>query len=478
LVFKILGKKAELLPFMQGNLKRLIIPFIFIILSSSTLFAQSENTSNTITGLTESSGFTYNNFVSGNFRTQYEGRWAEDEDDYDMYEYLRFKTKNFFDNKVSIAGSGRLSEDLDGHEPKDGAFRDILDTYDSSVNGRLYYLYADIKNPVIDKSSLRVGRQYQYSVETILFDGAKYEQQLGPIDTYAFGGMRTSQYSETYFDTVAGSGIAIRPFMDTRTNLDYVRIIDDNYIDEEVGFNLWQRIYDDLNFYGRYTILNTLPKDFLVKLSWDKIDWDASVQLSYFRFLNSIAEQSNNISPFYQILGTFEPFDLISLTGYKGFGEKFGISSGMDYRNVLDKGNENTFNTDYNRAYFSFLVNNVLLKESKASFTVEYWNADGMDQSTDIGVDYDKKIGKFDIGLGTNYSLYKYNFDGSNGLESVLDSEYTRDIEQKINVRTYYLRIKYLLTKQSDVSMRWSTEISDTDPETYNQLLLSYSMNF
>jgi len=463
---------------MQGNLKRLIIPFIFIILSSSTLFAQSENTSNTITGLTESSGFTYNNFVSGNFRTQYEGRWAEDEDDYDMYEYLRFKTKNFFDNKVSIAGSGRLSEDLDGHEPKDGAFRDILDTYDSSVNGRLYYLYADIKNPVIDKSSLRVGRQYQYSVETILFDGAKYEQQLGPIDTYAFGGMRTSQYSETYFDTVAGSGIAIRPFMDTRTNLDYVRIIDDNYIDEEVGFNLWQRIYDDLNFYGRYTILNTLPKDFLVKLSWDKIDWDASVQLSYFRFLNSIAEQSNNISPFYQILGTFEPFDLISLTGYKGFGEKFGISSGMDYRNVLDKGNENTFNTDYNRAYFSFLVNNVLLKESKASFTVEYWNADGMDQSTDIGVDYDKKIGKFDIGLGTNYSLYKYNFDGSNGLESVLDSEYTRDIEQKINVRTYYLRIKYLLTKQSDVSMRWSTEISDTDPETYNQLLLSYSTNF
>ncbi|HHT9159611.1 MAG TPA: hypothetical protein ACFYEH_07085 [Candidatus Brocadiaceae bacterium] len=478
MVFKILGKKAELLPFMQGNLKRLIIPFIFIILSSSTLFAQSENTSNTITGLTESSSFTYNNFVSGNFRTQYEGRWAEDEDDYDMYEYLRFKTKNFFDNKVSIAGSGRLSEDLDGHEPKDGAFRDILDTYDSSVNGRLYYLYADIKNPVIDKSSLRVGRQYQYSVETILFDGAKYEQQLGPIDTYAFGGMRTSQYSETYFDTVAGSGIAIRPFMDTRTNLDYVRIIDDNYIDEEVGFNLWQRIYDDLNFYGRYTILNTLPKDFLVKLSWDKIDWDASVQLSYFRFLNSIAEQSNNISPFYQILGTFEPFDLISLTGYKGFGEKFGISSGMDYRNVLDKGNENTFNTDYNRAYFSFLVNNVLLKESKASFTVEYWNADGMDQSTDIGVDYDKKIGKFDIGLGTNYSLYKYNFDGSNGLESVLDSEYTRDIEQKINVRTYYLRIKYLLTKQSDVSMRWSTEISDTDPETYNQLLLSYSTNF
>ncbi|MEK6560020.1 MAG: hypothetical protein AABZ43_07735 [Planctomycetota bacterium] len=478
MVFKILGKKAELLPFMQGNLKRLIIPFIFIILSSSALFAQSENTSNTITGLTESSGFTYNNFVSGNFRTQYEGRWAEDEDDYDMYEYLRFKTKNFFDNKVSIAGSGRLSEDLDGHEPKDGAFRDILDTYDSSVNGRLYYLYADIKNPVIDKSSLRVGRQYQYSVETILFDGAKYEQQLGPIDTYAFGGMRTSQYSETYFDTVAGSGIAIRPFMDTRTNLDYVRIIDDNYIDDEVGFNLWQRIYDDLNFYGRYTILNTLPKDFLVKLSWDKIDWDASVQLSYFRFLNSIAEQSNNISPFYQILGTFEPFDLISLTGYKGFGEKFGISSGMDYRNVLDEGNENTFNTDYNRAYFSFLLNNVLLKESKASFSVEYWNADGVDESADLGFDYDKKIGKFDIGLGTNYSLYKYNFDGSNGLESVLDSEYTRDIEQKINVRTYYMRIKYLLTKQSDVSMRWSTEISDTDPETYNQLLLSYSMNF
>src|SRR3989304_7150416 len=328
-------------------LKLVAIPSLCIALFCTVLFAQTNNTGNTITGLTESSGFTYNNFVSGNFRTQYEGRWAEDEDDYDMYEYLRFKTKNFFDNKVSIAGSGRLSEDLDGHEPKDGAFRDILDTYDSSVNGRLYYLYADIRNPVVDKSNLRVGRQYQYSVETILFDGTKYEQQVGPADTYVFGGMRASQYSSTYFDTVTGSGVSVRPFIDTTANLDYIRIIDDAYIDDEVGLSLCHKIYEDLNLSGRYTFLNTLPKDFLVKLSWDKIDWDASVQVSYFRFLNSLAEQSNNISPFYQILGTFEPFDLVSLTGYKGIGEKFGISSGMDYRNVLDEGDESTFNLYY-----------------------------------------------------------------------------------------------------------------------------------
>ncbi|HHT9122071.1 MAG TPA: hypothetical protein ACFYEF_04300, partial [Candidatus Wunengus sp. YC63] len=236
-------------------LKLVAIPSLCIALFCTVLLAQTNNAGNTITGLTESSGFTYNNFVSGNFKAQYEGRWAEDEDDHDMYEYLRFKTKDFFNNKVTIAGSGRLSEDLDGHESKDGAFRDILDTYDRSYNGRLYYLYADIKNPVIEQSNLRLGRQYQYSVETILFDGAKYEQQLGPVATYAFGGMRTSQYSSTYFDTVAGSGVSVRPFMDTVTNLDYVRIIDDNYIDDEVGFNLWQRIYEDLNFYGRYTVL-------------------------------------------------------------------------------------------------------------------------------------------------------------------------------------------------------------------------------
>jgi len=163
------------------SLSKIVTVFsLFITLMPPVLFAQTNNTGNTITGLTESSGFTYNNFVSGNFKAQYEGRWAEEEDDHDMYEYLRFKTKDFFNNKVTIAGSGRLSEDLDGHESKDGAFRDILDTYDRSYNGRLYYLYADIKNPVIEQSNLRLGRQYQYSVETILFDGAKYEQQLGP----------------------------------------------------------------------------------------------------------------------------------------------------------------------------------------------------------------------------------------------------------------------------------------------------------
>ncbi|HLE87806.1 MAG TPA: hypothetical protein VI727_09105, partial [Candidatus Brocadiaceae bacterium] len=167
-----------------------------------------------------------------------------------------------------------------------------------------------------------------------------------------------------------------------------------------------------------------------------------------------------------------------SLTGYKGFGEKFGISSGVEHRSVIDKDDENTFNRDYNRTFFSFMVNNLLLQESKVTFTVDYWNTKGVDHSADVGVDFDKKIGKFDAGAGTGYSLYKYNFDGSNGLESLLDSEYTRDIEQKINVRTYYMRVKYLLTKQSDVTLRWSSEVSDTDPETFHQLLLYYSTNF
>ncbi|TLD42901.1 MAG: hypothetical protein JETT_0801 [Candidatus Jettenia ecosi] len=394
-----------------------------------------------------------------------------------MFEYLRFNTKEFYNKKVTIAGSARLTEDLDGNEPKNGAFRDILDSYDHNVNGRLYYLYADIKNPVIDKSNLRVGRQYLYSVETILFDGAKYEQQIGPVDTYAFGGFRVSQYSSTYFDTVVGGGIAARPLINTRINLDYVRIVDDNFIDDEVSLSLWQKIYEDVNFYGRYTLLESTPKDFIVKLSWDKVDWDASVQVSYYRFFHSLAEHSNTISPFFEILGKLESFELISLTGYKGLGDKFGISGGIDHRNVLDKKDENTFNHDYNRAFLSFDVNNVLLKDSKVSFIVEYWNSEDMDHSADLGVDFDKKIGKFHFGGGTSYSLYKFNFVGNNNLAAILDNEFT-DTKQKINVRTYYLRLKYSLTKQSDVSLKWLTEVSDTDPEKFHELLLSYSTNF
>lgn len=459
-------------------LKMVLMPLLMLTPFYALLIAQADDVPNVITCTNESNGFGYNNFISGSFKTQYEGRWAEGQDDHDMYEYLRFKTKDFLNNKVTISGSGRVSEDIDGHEPQTGAFRDILDTNDSSVNERLYYLYADIKNPVVNQSSLRIGRQYQYSLETILLDGAKYEQRVGVIDTYVFGGLRTSQYSSTYFDTVVGSGVAVQPFMTTRTNLDYVRIIDDNFIDDEVGVNLWQRMYEDVNFYGRYTLLNTLPKDFLVRLSWDKIDWDASVQVSYFRFLRSIADQSNNVSPYYQVLGTFEPFDIISLTGYKGLGEKFGISSGVDHRSVISQSDENNFNRNYNRTFLSFSARNVLLQESKAALMVEYWNTDGVDHSTDIGVDFDKKINKFDVGAGTGYSLYKYHFDGTTDMSAVLNNEFTKDIEQRVNVRTYYLKVKYLLTKHSDVNMQWSTEISDTDPGTFHELRLSYSTNF
>ncbi|TVM03127.1 MAG: hypothetical protein CV087_06645 [Candidatus Brocadia sp. WS118] len=457
------------------------IAVIFIlgnILLPVILFASTENVANIITGVSES-GFTYKDFISGNFRAQYEGRWAEGNDeDHDTYDYLRFKTKPLFHDRVTISGSGRFSADLDGREPESSAFRDILDSYDHQYNGRIYYLYADIKNPVIDKSNLRFGRQYVYSIENILFDGAKYEQHIGPVESYVFGGLRVSQYSSTYFDTVAGSGVAFRPFVDTRTTLDYVRIIDDEFADDEVGLNLWQKICEDFNFYGRYTLLNTSPKDFLVKLSWDKFDWNANLQVSYYRFIHSLGEQSNNISPFYQLLGTLEPFELISITGYKDLGEKYGISGGYDYRSVIDKDDEDTFNRDYNRTFFSFTVNNVLSQASKAAFTVEYWNVKGIDHTIDLGVDYDKKFGKFDVGVGTSYSIYKYNFVGSNDLQTILDNEYTRDIEQKIDVRTYYLRLKYLLTKQSDITMRWTSEISDTEPDKFHQLLLSYSVNF
>ena len=462
----------------RSTIKILVIPFLLSLLFPSVLLAQTDTNKDTITGVTESGGFTYNNFISGDFRTQYEGRWAGRQDDHDMYQYLRFQTKDFYDNKLSIAGSGRLSEDLDGHEPKSGAFRDILDTYDSSVNGRLYYLYGDIKNPLIDNSTLRVGRQYIYSVDTILFDGVKYDQQIGPIETYAFGGLRASQYSSTYFDTVTGAGVAARPFIDTRTNVDYMRIIDDSFIDDEIGLNVWQKIHEDFNFYGRFDLLNSSPKDLMVKFSWDKIDWDANVDLSYFQFLHSIAEQSNNISPYYQVLGTFRPFYLISLTGYKGLGEHYGISSGVDYRRLINEDQENTFNRDYSREFFSFMVNNVLLHESQATFTVEHWDVAGYDNSLDLGVDLGKKIDKFDVGIGTSYSFYKYNFTGSNDLEAILDDPAASNVEQRVDVRTYYMRIKYLLTKKSDITFRWTTEISDPDPGIFHQLLLSYSTNF
>lgn len=176
-------------------------------------------------------------------------------------------------------------------------------------------------------------------------------------------------------------------------------------------------------------------------------------------------------------MSELEPFELVSLTGYKGLGDKFGLSGGIDHRNVLDKIDEDTSNHDYNRAFLSVDVNNVLLKDSKVSFIVEYWNSEGMDRSADLGVDFDKKIDKFHFGGGTSYSLYKYNFVGNNDLASILDNEST-DTKQKINVRTYYLRLKYSLTKQSDVNLNWLTEVSDTDPEKFHELLLSYSVSF
>ncbi len=108
--------------------KILVIPILGSLLLSTMLFAQTENATGIITGVSES-GFTYKDFISGNFRAQYEGRWADGEEDHDTYDYLRFTTKPFFRNKVTISGSGRFSADLDGREPESGAFSILSDKF-------------------------------------------------------------------------------------------------------------------------------------------------------------------------------------------------------------------------------------------------------------------------------------------------------------------------------------------------------------
>ncbi|WP_169703495.1 hypothetical protein [Candidatus Kuenenia stuttgartiensis] len=48
------------------------------------------------------------------------------------------------------------------------------------------------------------------------------------MEAHVFGGLRASQYSSPDDDTVAGGGVAFRPFIDTHASLDYIRIVDDD----------------------------------------------------------------------------------------------------------------------------------------------------------------------------------------------------------------------------------------------------------
>lgn len=410
---------------------------------------------------------------------EYLGRWntGESEDDHQLFQYLRLRIDNIIPNKVSLHFLGRLSAELDGRDDSDDFFHDIYDTFDHDVNDRVYYLYVDIKDPFARDSKLRLGRQYSYEAESVLFTGGKYEQRIDRLRFYVQGGVRGSHYtSPEKDDFIAGAGGEYQLFPYTIIGYDYLRAEEDSLGDDHHSFDIYQRI-GPVRAYAQFGVLNNEADELNLYGNYYQAPLDLNLTARYYTLLNERERLSNEFSPLIDIngfdtedertLGVYFPFHLVNLSAYKGWGEKFATSGGFETRWMDDSDEENDFNREYDRFFVTLEVFDCLVKGLTTAFTFEYWNVDAGEDSIAFAVDAEKNLtDKLYAAVGFYYSRYR--------IRSVFNDT---TLSEEIETPELYAKLKYKLKENVELIAKYEVE-DESDLETTHELQLGCSIGF
>jgi len=423
--------------------------------------------------------------VSGRYEVDYWGRWnndndiTDDESDQQLFQYLRVDIKNLVRENISLHFSGRLSAELDGRDSGDDFFADIYDTFDHSANGRIYSFYLAIDDPFFKDSKLKLGRMNSYEAETVLFDGAKYEQTIDRARFYVQGGVHATHYDDWNEDTnIAGAGIDYHLFPYTYVGYDFLYSEDEDYDydDDYHSFDISQR-FGSLKTFARFSILNGDADDLNLYGSYYHEPLDMTLTARYYGLFTQRDRNSDEFAALVDVslvdidnpdtLGVYSPFHLINLTAYKGHGDVFGATVGFETRWMDDNGDKNDLNREYDRYFVSVEAWDVLVEGLTASVSFEYWDANGAEDSIAVGIDANRDMSeKLNLGGGFYFSRYRLRstFSGTS---------YSDDIETP----SLYANVKYQCRENVSLVARYEIE-DESDLGTTQELRLGCSIEF
>lgn len=404
----------------------------------------------------------------GSLSTRYRGRFTGGARDHDVYELLTLDFGDPRSSELSGHVMTQITADVDGRSDSDGDFFSLNDTYDSSVTARLYHAYVDVHEPETFEV-LRLGRQLIYETpEVVYFDGARVETvanarrgtRLG-----MYGGLPVYPFeSSPAGDALFGAFAETRPWKLGRVRLDWMHLEDENLLgkhrDDLFAVELWQRVGEKLRLKGRHSRLEDDPRDVRLRGDYYDPESDLTFSASYYELLTTQKDLSVPLDPFFSTLFEHFPFYQTTLLASKGFGERFAAEGGMDLRRVLDADDIGQFNRDFER-YYSTLTFSGPTQKVNLSVTGELWDSPDSKIRT-IGADLSQEFDERWRGsLGTYYSLFKY--------ELYLN-------EERDDVRTYYLRVRFKRTEATTFDLHY--EFEDDDLDRFHVLRLGMAWRF
>ena len=412
-------------------------------------------------------------WLHGSFAVRYRLQSNGDVNDQDLGGLLALDFADSASSRVSGHVQARVDVDVDG-EDDDGVFGSLDDTYDRSVVAKLYLAYADIAvgdHPETSPGLLRVGRQSDPRLPEVLrIDGVSYvTRPMGKRDVElgAYGGVPVHLYeSSSEGDRAFGTFAEGRPWSGGRARIDWMHIEDEDVLgageDDLFALALWQEIAERWHVEGEYTHLEGDPRDLRLRALYGDPETGAIVRVGYYELLEPQRALVTELDPFFEQLLDYEPFRQANLNMSHPVSEHTDVDVGVDVRRVSDSDDVGEFNRDWERYYATATFHDLAKQGGLAlAVTADLWNDDDRDISSfgaDLSYESEKR---WRAAIGSYYSLYKYVF---------------LELDEREDVRTYYVRTTYDLSKRSELEILYEFENDDFD--TYHTLRLGARWRF
>jgi hypothetical protein len=400
--------------------------------------------------------------VHGSLVSRLVARRNSDDSDLDLYALLSVDVGDREQDDWTGYVLGRVSKDLDGDTGgEDSTFASLEDTYDDSLNGRLYEAY--VEGHATGLEVLKLGRQGLYDTpEYVRIDGARLETEPTGSDRHSFGfyaGRPVHEYeSSSDGDEALGIYAENRPWDGARARLDYMYLNDEELLGSDNN-DLWavqldQTIDRKVMLHGDYSLLEDRPREYTVRGTWVDPQEGMLVQASHHELLSTQKLLVEEFDPFYESLLEYYPYRQEGLLVSKSFDEDFDLSGGADIRRVTDDDDIGEFNREFDRYHATGTWHDVFMADLSVALTAETWQADGSDEVATWGLDLTRVFTEDLRGsVGSYYALFKNDF--------LLE-------EEREDVRTYYVSLRYRIDPQ--LSWLFGYEYEDAEDDDYQTL--------
>ena len=430
--------------------------------------SESVNNKESVKTLPERESFVLDGFFSTKYvekNIQMDGDTTKDSD---IYGYLRIDLLMTEEKDYEFHFFGTARRDLEGDSNQKNfkPTEDIGNTNNSSDSSNIYDAHLAINNPLSFITQIRLGRQVGVRDEPIFFDGLAIDLKLfSNLKIFLYGGLAVHFYEmDDGTDIIGGMGIDYRMFRSTKISLDYLYIKDERDLyteEEEIAEYTSVKLRQDFSSYAKamvkYRWMNGEERDYKIRTHFKVVPTDTEINLAYYRQMEKKKEVSNEMSPFYDILGESKPYHYFDAKVRQQFGENIILDIGAYQRELVEEPEEESaFNREYKRFFIIFEMSELLTKGLSISLTGEHWETKAREfDSTGVEASYvlGKKINRFEVSAGYYYSLYKY--------------DYYLELGERTEVTTYFARTQIPLGASFTAKAYYELETGIERYQTY-----------